>query len=457
MKKQKKINKKHDFLSSRCAALEILSLWQEEKKPINQYVEKYIRQVDQKDQALMYQLINGILKQMEYLDVIISKFSKHPLGKMKVKTLMALRLGTYQLLLLDRIPESAAVNETVKALKAQKQPTWLIRFVNGVLRSIGRKRLSLPLPENAGENSSRILNHPKWLVSRWEKQYGQEKTGEICRINNEQAPLCLRVNTVLGSCLDLEALFIENGLKADRGIYAPESLVLHSYNGPVTGLPGYAEGLFFIQDEAAQLGAFLLSSFQGKRYLDACAGLGGKTCTMAQNIPSGAQLIAVEPDGRRFSLLGDNLRRLHLKNKVEIIQGSLEQYSNESPGQFDAILLDVPCSGTGVIRRQPDIRWNRAKEEVLLNQKIQLGLLNDASALLSVGGALVYSTCSLEPEENEVILDTFLQKHSGYAVENAKDFLPEKAAPLVDGDGFFHPTPADGIDGFFAALLKRIA
>ncbi len=313
------------------------------------------------DRQLAVMMVRGVLRQQQFLDGVIARFSSVQPGKMKPLTLMALRVGVYQLFFLDRIPASAAVNETVKVLKAEKQPRWLVNFVNGVLRTIARQKASLPGPDDAaGADGTPILNHPDWLLRRWRARYGPERTEEICRLNNLEPPLVLRVNTRLISREALADRCRRAGLEVRNGSYAPDALVLEPGAGAIAGLPGFAEGLFQVQGEAAQLATLLLAPFAaGRRYLDACAGLGGKTGHLAQLLPAGAELTAVEPDRRRFDLLGENLHRLGGGGDITIFNGGLDEFARSGERRFDAILIDAPCSGTGVIRRHPDIRWNR--------------------------------------------------------------------------------------------------
>ncbi|GBE13098.1 ribosomal RNA small subunit methyltransferase B [bacterium BMS3Bbin14] len=410
------------------------------------------------DRQLAVMLVRGVLRQQQFLDAVIARFSSVPPGKMKPLTLMALRVGVYQLFFLDRIPASAAVNETVKVLRAEKQPRWLINFVNGVLRTVARQRASLPGPDVAGKNGTPILNHPDWLLRRWRARYGPERAEEICRQNNLEPPLTLRVNTRLISREALADRCRSAGHEVRNGSYAPDALILESGAGAIANLPGFAEGFFQVQGEAAQLATLLLAPFAaGRSYLDACAGLGGKTGHLAQLLPAGAELTAVEPDPRRFALLGENLRRLGADGNITLFNGGLDEFAQSGGKRFDAILVDAPCSGTGVIRRHPDIRWNRQEDDLRSYQRQQGLLLHAAASLLAPGGILVYATCSLEPEENQQVIAAFRKTHSGFTPADCRDFLPPAAGRLIAANGCFYPTPADGLDGFFAARLEYIS
>ncbi len=446
--------------TSRSLAIDCLAKWSGSGKSIQGFVDTIIHGSGLKaaDRQLAVMLVMGVLRRQQYLDSVIGRFSNTPLRKMKPLTLAALRVGVYQLCFLERIPDSAAVNETIKALKKFRQPGWLLKFVNGTLRAIGRKKQALPGPETAGRNSGPILDHPVWLTERWLKNFGTLRMEEICRINNLEPHLCLQVNTSCTGMEELTELFARAGIAARVGRYAPTSLILPDHRGSIMALPGFEEGFFQVQDQAAQLTSLLLQPLQkGGRYLDGCAGLGGKTCSMAGVLSSDALLCAVEPNRRRVRLLADNLARQKLTDRVTVFQQDLQEFAAANPQTFDGILIDAPCSGTGVIRKHPDIRWNRQPEDLAAYQASQLSLLRTAASLLLPGGKLIYATCSLEAEENEQVLEQFLASAAGFRLTNCRDLLPDSAVTLVDDNGFFKPLPAEEIEGFFAACLVRNA
>lgn len=440
----------------RAAAVEVLCLWATTHSSIDLLFHSAAEELADIDRGLVKTLVYGVLRQKEYLNYIIRKFSKHPLAKMKPRTLMTLRIGVYQLLFLSRIPESAAVNATVNTLKAAGQPAWLIGFANGLLRTVARNRTSLPTPEQLALGDPPIFNHPAWLIERWLAHFGMEKTRTICAINNTEPPLTLRINSRRTSRSALRTLLEKSGIEAKNGFSSPMGLIIETFPGGIASLPGYDQGHFQVQDEAAQLASMLVGPLPARcRVLDGCAGLGGKTSHLAELLPPAGAIVAIEPDTRRFGFLRENLKRLGHTERVTPVRTDLQSYAATRPPLFDAILIDAPCSGTGVIRRQPDIRWNRQPSDLALYQQTQLQLLATATFLLKPGGILVYATCSLEPEENEEVIHEFLEQHPQFAVDNAATLLPESAHRLVDGAGFFHPSPADGLDGFFAARLSN--
>ncbi|UCD66348.1 MAG: 16S rRNA (cytosine(967)-C(5))-methyltransferase RsmB [Deltaproteobacteria bacterium] len=450
---------------ARYIAIEILCGWEESRLPVDQLIEQNIPQeklADPRDRQLILSLVYGVIRWRGYLDWVISKYSKHPLSKMKSRTLQALRVGVFQLLFLDRVPDSAAINETVQALKDMKQPKWLTGFVNGLLRSVDREREDIPGPLKTKTEETlpeaALLSHPEWLIKRWKHRYGQAEAHKICQENNKRAPICLRVNTKLTSSTALLEKLRNHGLNVEAGKFSSLALKLHDYRGSITTIPGFAAGLFQVQDEAAQLVSLLLGPQQpGKSYLDGCAGLGGKTSHLAQMLAPNSRLVAVEPNPGRIKKLQENLGRLQLDTTVTIVEGTLDLLLHDNKGRFAGVLIDAPCSGLGVIRRHPDIRWNRKPEDLSRYQEMQVELLKIAAELIATQGILVYATCSMEPEENDEVIEQFLASHKQFALSDCRDMLPEPAACLVDSQGFFRTLPGrDDLDGFFAARLIKI-
>jgi len=409
------------------------------------------------ERRLAMQLVYGVLRHRQYLDRILEILSRTPLRKLDPFVHQALVVGMYQLFFLERIPESAAVNEAVESCKMAKIPKRLHGFVNGILRQTIRQKKSLASRASTDTTGKPVFNHPDWLVKRWEQNFGGEETERICRVNNCEPSLVIRVNTPVISRDDFCRTLEDAGISYRRGIYSREAVVLSDFHGSITTIPGYAEGFFQVQDEAAQLATALLGPFRsGTRYLDGCAGLGGKTSHLIQLTKHyDVQIQAVEPEPHRLKKLRENLNRLFPGYCPEIHEGDLQQFS-ALHGElfFDGILIDAPCSGTGVTGRHPDIRWNRRPEELMRYQQEQISLLSLASQLVLPKGLLVYATCSLEPEENQVVVDTFLRNHPKFVLTDCSLQLPESAHNFIENN-FFNPHPSETIDGFFAARMQR--
>jgi 16S rRNA (cytosine967-C5)-methyltransferase len=277
----------------------------------------------------------------------------------------------------------------------------------------------------------------------------------ICACNNQRPPLVLRINPQITNKKDFLIRLEQDGIAARAGLHAPNAVILSEYHGRIQELPGFAQGAFQVQDESAQLVSLLLAPFHQKsRILDGCAGLGGKTCHIME-LAAGkeASITAVEPDTHRLELLRENLARFHPHYLVTIHPGSLLEFSQIARHNFDSILIDAPCSGTGVIRRHPDIRWKRSSKNLAGYAKTQRHLLALAARLMEPGGTLVYSTCSLEPEENQEVVEDFLKTHPGFELSDCTDFLPASARLYIQ-NGCFQPHPSESTDGFFAARLS---
>ena len=444
--------------NGRYAAIETLNRLFRTRYPVRILFEKVSEEcrLPGAERRLAMNLVYGVLRHRLYLEGLMGRLSRHPLAKFDPFVRQALSVGLYQLFCLDRIPESAAVNETVKAIRTARLPKRLQGFVNGILRESIRQRRNLPGPSSPDSDGQLPLNHPTWLTNRWQENFGREEMVRICLANNHEPQLVLRTNTCH---LDRDALlakFRQQGLTCEPGCYAPDALTLPDFQGSITSLPGYAEGHFQVQDEAAQLASLLLAPFPANgHFLDACAGLGGKTSHLLQLTATGTgQVVAVEPEFQRQRLFAENLQRLFPGKKISLIKDKLQAYQRVCPTIFDRILVDAPCSGTGVIGRHPDIRWNRIAEELQRYQQDQFDLLSCAAALLMPGGVLVYATCSLEPEEDQQLIARFLDQEPHFTLTDCTTFLPEPARIFVK-DGCFCPRPDQTIDGFFAARLQR--
>lgn len=445
--------------TARFAAIETLCRLQRNPLPVPLIFEQLAEECSliASDRHLAMNLIYGVLRQRQYLDNSLSIFCRQPLKKLHPFVHQALAVGLHQILFLDRIPESAAVNETVHAMKIVRLPERLLGFVNGVLRTCIRQRDQIPAPDALDEEGMPVLNHPAWLTDRWKQNFGRQEMIRICTCNNTQSQLVLRVKPSAINRDDFCVLLKEKDIAARPGVYAPGAVILPDFHGPIHDLPGFAQGFFQVQDESAQLVSLLLAPFaQDGNLLDGCAGLGGKTCHILElTADRNATVTAVEPDPRRLARLQENLTRLHPKASVNIHPCSLLDFSRICTTCFHAILIDAPCSGTGVIRRHPDIRWNRLASDLPEFQKTQRQLLDLASEMLVPKGVLVYATCSLEPEENSAVVDGFLKTHPDFELSDCASFLPIQAREFVH-DSFFHPHPTESTDGFFAArLVKR--
>jgi len=444
--------------TARLTAVETLFQLEKTRKPVSSLFDTVADRyrTDARDRQLAMKIIYGVLRNRDYLNLLLDILCSRPPGKIKPFVRQALFSGLYQIFFLDRIPNSAAVNETVAVVKSRNLPKQVQGFVNGVLRQSIRRKQALPAPHDRDAHGRPILNHPAWLVDRWRDRFGEAAMIEICHRNNLEPVLGLRAKSAVAKQQFLGELAARN-LTGKSGRYAPNSVLLDNYTGPVTDLPGHEDGLVRVQDQAAQLATMLLAPFKGgHRFLDACAGLGGKTSHIIELLgPDNLRLTAVEPDRRRYRCLEDATAPVLHSTGLELVNRTLQEFSATGDKHFERILLDAPCSGTGVIGRHPDIRWNRLQSELADYPSRQLELLSAAAGMTVPGGIIVYATCSIEPEENEMVVGRFLRGNPDFSRSDCRPFLPASCMPLVR-NGFFAPLPDYGIDGFFAArLVKR--
>ncbi|HSD95420.1 MAG TPA: 16S rRNA (cytosine(967)-C(5))-methyltransferase RsmB [Syntrophales bacterium] len=409
------------------------------------------RSFDERDRAFLLELVYGVLRNRLRLDWALDRFSAQPVQQTDASTRNILRLGAYQLLFLDRVPPSAAVNTSVELAKAQAGKQG---YVNGLLRNLDRKRNSIFFPgaEDPVKRLSVLYSHPSWLVARWIGRFGAETAETILRANNAHAPLVLRVNRLRTTREELRSDLEGAGVRAIETVYSPAGIRIDSPPA-IRTLPGYGEGRFLVQDEAAQLVGMMLSPRPGERVLDACAAPGGKATHLAELMEDRGELVALDLDPERIARIRENSRRLGMTIIVPK-QGDAASYKEEG---FDRILIDAPCSGLGVLRRHPDGRWNKAEGTVRERAALQRRILENCARLLLGGGTLVYATCSTETEENEEVVDAFLSGPGrGFVVDDPRPYLPDRASELVDGRGFLHTYPkAPEMDGFFGARMVK--
>lgn len=405
---------------------------------------------DRRDNAFILELVYGTLRHRSRLDWDLDQFSKQPLAKTDAATRNILRLAAYQLLLLDKIPVSAAVNTATEIAKRRGKKSG---YVNGLLRNLDRRREEIREPDtgNAARDLSILYSHPEWLVTRWLQRFGAEQTGRILRENNHPAPLIIRANMLRTTREELKASLESENAVARETEYSPAGLVISSSPG-LLSLTAYRKGWFMIQDEAAQLIGFMLGPQPGESVLDAAAAPGGKATHIAELMENRGAVTALESDRQRIGRVTENSERLG----AAIIKPVWADAARHHEGAFDRILLDAPCSGLGVLRRHPDGRWTRKESVIREKQGLQIKILENCSRLLKPDGALVYATCTTEPEENEQVISSFLNANPSFALDDPRPHLPGPAHTLVDPAGFFRTFPKEPrMDGFFGARLVK--
>ncbi len=393
-----------------------------------------------RDRRLAENIVFGVLQNERFLDACLGRFMKSSVRSLNPKVLVLLRMSAYQILFLDRIPVSAAVNDAVALCKEEKA-AFAAGFVNAVLRKVASRREDL-LSE-AMEPAVRY-SHPDWIAERLRRAFGETQT-ELFLAENQKPPLlCLQVNTVRSSLDELCALLQNDGIPVRSVNPRFPSLEIDSTD--VSALPGYREGFFYVQDDAARAAALLADPKPGCRILDACAAPGGKSIAAAI---SGAEVLACDLKAARMKRCEENFARLGLTIGTRVSDAGTDR--PEWHGCFDAVIADVPCTGSGIIRKHPEIR-HKTEDELSELLEIQARILSVLSEYVKPGGLLVYSTCSVLAEEDEQQTELFLRKHPEYSAEPFEmDGFDCRGGMMRSWPHIHHR------DGFFAARLRKDA
>jgi 16S rRNA (cytosine967-C5)-methyltransferase len=405
------------------------------------------------DRGLAVELIGGVTRRRGTLDWYLGQLLTQPLAKLTPQIRNNLRMGAYQLLFLTRIPDRAAVDEAVKLARCYGHE-GVAKLTNGVLRSLLRRREELAPPAFAADPVGSLTHGaslPAWLARRWHAAYGDQ--AEALGAWSVTSPkLALRVNT--GKALREQVLtaFAGAGVEAIASDVAPEGIRL-VVNADPASLPGYAEGWWYVQDEAAMLVARVVDPQPGEVVVDVGAAPGGKSTHLAALMGDRGEVWAVDRSGARLKLLAENARRLGL-TIVKAFEADATDLSGVPAA--DRILLDVPCSGLGVLPRKPDLRWRQSEAAIAELGTLQGQLLDAAAAKLKPGGVLVYSTCTIGPQENQDVIRAFVARHPGFAPDDLAPYLPAAWQPEIEGRGLIQLLPTrHGVDGFFIARLRK--
>jgi 16S rRNA (cytosine967-C5)-methyltransferase len=459
--------------SSRAVALSILLFLssRETDDALDELIEQQSPSMLQRhDRSLVMELVYGVLRRQETIDWRLDAVLSKPLHRLPAVVQMLLRLGAYQLLFLDRIPASAAVNETVRLAKSyakQLRRDWS-GLVNGVLRNLIRVP-ARPFPDPAAHpvrSLSVRYGIPEWVTERWLTRMGLEQAESACRASNTVPHITLRVNSNRLTREELLQRLRQGGITVRPATLSPVGVVLEK-GQDVTSLPGFQTGDFYVEDEAAQLIPPILNPQPSEVILDACAAPGGKTSHLAALMGDRGTIYAVDRRASRLNLLQENCRRLGIQSVVPIVgdvrkpaewSGMMARGLNlraELP-LFDRILVDAPCSGMGVLRRHPEAKWRKDSSVFERHQKLQVEILISAASRLRAGGVLVYSTCSTETEETEGVVYRFCEAYPGWVRESVAPWLPTTALPFVTITGALSTMGNEcGMDGFYAARLRK--
>jgi 16S rRNA (cytosine967-C5)-methyltransferase len=464
--------------SARAIALSLLVESANSEEGVDVLLDRALAQCsfDSRERALTVELTYGVLRRLATIDWRLEPVLDKPLLRLPVAVQMTLRLGAYQLLFLDRIPQSAAVNESVNLARAFAGTVgrdWS-GLVNAVLRGLLR-RPPHPWPSmdhDAAQALAVRYSVPGWLSHRWIERLGLVSAEVACREVSVAPPLTLRVNRLITTREALIESFSQMGIAAKPTSISPFGIVLDE-RASVPSLPGFHEGAFYVEDEAAQLIPPLLDPQPGDITLDACAAPGGKSTHLADLMQNKGAIYAVDRKGARLDLLRSNCQRLGVQNvvpiigdireprewvsKIEIKGSPSAKKTRVGEPSVDRILVDAPCSGLGVLRRHPEAKWRKDEQALPRHQALQRQILEAVAPCLRPGGVLVYSTCSTEPEENEDVVERFCYTHAEFQRESVRPWLPTEAQGFVTEEGALSTMPnCFSMDGFYAARLRKI-
>ncbi len=411
---------------------------------VNRTFQRY--DIESADRRFVSHIVFGVLENKLLLDYYIRKLSAQRFSRIDPSIVNILRMGLYQLVYMTKVPDSAAVDESVKLAKGITAKDS--SFVNGILRTFLRSNKTIELPDR----NKHLVTHlgikysfPEWLVEMWLKAYGEKTTEGLLEASNKTPQLSLRVNTLQTDLETLQKKLDAVGIVSKQSELVPIGLVIESLNNlAMQEIPGYSEGDFIIQDISSMCVAHLSGVKDDQTVLDVCAAPGGKTTHMAQLMHNSGRVIARDNQADKLETINENVTRLKIKNVI------VEQYDaltlDESLiNTVDVVLVDAPCSGLGIIRRKPDIKYNKTPEGLLGLIDIQKGILKNAAEYVKVGGTLMYSTCTLNPAENQDIVNWFLKQDTRFKVQPLSEVGYLTLFPNT------HET-----DGFFIAKLNKI-
>ena len=442
-------------------ALEALNWLDNSPGRVERYLERTLRQhahLSERDRAFIVHLVQGVLRWRLRLDWTIQQTVRFPFRNIEPPILNILRISIYQILFMDRVPESAAVNEAVMQARGIGRE-HVVGFVNGLLRNVCRHKDQISFPDRKNEHLrylSVFYSYPEWLVEKWHKELGMDFTEQLLKAGNQVLDLVIRVNMLKADREGLIKRLQEEQVIAHPTRYSPEGIIIERLRGPVDELRAFKEGLFQVQGEAAQVCAHLLLPGPGESLLDLCAGLGGKSTHMAELTKGKGRILALDMNHLRLVRLAQSSQRLGVAGIQPVVADAGGHLSSLFRCTFDKILVDGPCSALGIVSRHPDVKWARNQEDINRLAHLQKSILSEAVPLLREGGTMLYVTCTISRQENEEVVSDLLKRNSGVVLEDLKDHVPEWGLDLIDDHGFLRTVPhIHYMDGFFGALFKK--
>ena len=402
------------------------------------------------DKSLLAEIVHGVLRWQGRLDWVLNGFTHGNYSKSEVNVRNALRVALYQILFLNHVPQYAAVYEAVEFIKRIRGEKFA-GFVNAVLRNILRTLDGIHYP-NPDEDLVQYLavyySHPAWIVKRWLSRFGREELEKFLIANNEIPGLTLRINKLKINASEFLSLLDKQNIPYQGSSFIDYFIKVKSLSG-ISQMNIFQSGYFTIQDESAALPVLLLDPRPGERVIDMCAAPGGKTTFIAELMQNQGEILSVDKYESKLNMIKMSCERLGIQNVKLLISDATQLDSSLA----DKVLVDAPCSGLGTLRKKPDIKWKREMEDILRLAKQQMNLLENGARLVKPGGVLVYSTCTTEPEENCLLVKSFLAQHPEFSIDDASKFVNKS---VVTEDGFIETFPhRHHIDGSFSARLKK--
>jgi 16S rRNA (cytosine967-C5)-methyltransferase len=440
-------------MDARSLIFKILSTFDRHPSNLERLVDTALRDanIDNRDKRFIFEIVYGVVRHRLSLDYVIDRLLETAALKGNEHLRRILRMGLYQILHMDRVPPHAAVNESVKLAKAQQETKSLSGVVNGVLRKVVADRRVASLHQCQGDLTERLsieYSHPRWMVERWLAHFGLGSTKRLLAYNNERPEIFLRrkIRGVSRQEFETEVRTLCDQATGYQNLY-----YRLKKNMPIEAINVVRHGLCNVQAPSSGWVVAMMEAVKGEKILDLCASPGGKTAILSEQVGDEGALCACDNRLGRVRMCVDTVKRMRLDNVYSLVcDGAYPPFD----GSFDKVLLDAPCSSTGVVQRHPDARWTRTPSDIVQLSVVQSRLLEAAAGLVAPGGILVYATCSLEPEENVEQIKKFLGVHPEFEHTGCPDTVP---AAYVDADGFLTITPfAHTMDGMFAARLKRV-
>lgn len=409
-------------INARTKIIEILTRVDTRQSYTDKLLERELEDFSQEDRGLITEVVNGVMRWQYRLDWYLKKLYVGEYNNLIPDVKNNLRSSAYQLMYLDKVPPYAVLNEAVEIAK-KKYNQKTANLVNAILRNFLRQQkklayleMKLPYPKSICVRYS----HPDWLVERWVDQWGLDDTLALCESNNRRPKISIRFNLLKGErAVQLQKLN-ENGITHTIHSHFPDFIQIDNF-ADFRKLGLLKDGLATVQDVSTGIPVMLLDPQPGDSVLDMCAAPGGKACFIAEKMQNRGQLVAMEKHQNRARMLDDNFKRMNV-NIVETMIGDATELDIDKT--FDRILIDAPCSGLGVLNKRVDLRWKRSREDIEKMQYVQLALLETAVKWINVGGVIVYSTCTIEPDENESVIDKFLKRYPNFVLDDLRDRLP---------------------------------